>query len=141
MNLGQAIHTFREKSEQANELHRLRDRVEELEQLLGVVSGDAVDRFIAMKLTPGERRLVNILFGWKVVRRDRLFVALYGGRIECDQPEIQTLDVVMCRVRKYLAGFDIAINTERNVGWFMTPENKQKLSKLADWLLSGEQST
>jgi hypothetical protein len=138
MNVAMAIDTLRAKASDANELHRLRDRVEELEQLLGIVAEDVVDRFIALGISPGEKRILNVLFTWKLVRREKLYTLLYGNRPECDQPDVRTIDVQICRLRKYLSAFNIAIGTQRDAGWFITEENKEKLKNLADWLLSGE---
>ncbi|MEN6535687.1 MAG: helix-turn-helix domain-containing protein [Bryobacteraceae bacterium] len=132
----QAIEMLRRYSGAANELHRLRDRVEELETILGL-SEESVDRFIGLKLSPAEKQIVNILFKWKLAHRERIYAALYGSRLECDQPEIRTLDVHLHRIRKYLASFHIAIGTQRGAGWFLTEENREKLANLAARLGAG----
>lgn len=137
MNIDMAIHTLREKSSEANELHRLRDRIQELEQLLGIVAEDAVDRFIFMNLSPTERRILNILFTWKRVQREKLYTLLYGERLECDQPEIKVIDVWLSKLRSKLAPYGIIFETEFNAGWFMTQPNKDKLAALADQLNNG----
>ena len=142
-----AIAILREKANQANELYRLRDRVEELEQLLGLVSDETVDRFVAFKISPTERLILNVLFTWKLVRRENLFTLLYGNRLECDQPDIKLLDIYVCRLRKYLSRLDIAICTQKswskemNGGWFMTPEDKEKLSRVAEQMRDGKAKT
>lgn len=133
----QAIERLRHYAGAANELQQLRDRVEELEAMLGM-AGEDIDRFVALALTPTERKIVGILFSWKLVRRETLYTALYGSWLECDQPEPRVIDVFICRVRKYLAPFDITIEHQPKAGWFLTEANKEKLALLAEQLKTGE---
>jgi hypothetical protein len=137
MNVNLAIDRLREKADQANELHRLRDRVEELEELLGLVSRDGVDRFVLFRLSRTERKILNVIFSWNLVRREKLYALLYGSRPESDQPEIKVLDTYVCRLRIFLRQFDIVINTQRADGWFMAPLEKQKLAKVLDQINAG----
>lgn len=136
MNIDGAITTLRTKSDEANELYRLRYRVQELEELLGLVKDDTVDPFHALNISPTCRHILNVIATLDLARKDRIYTLIYGGRPECDQPADAVIDVYVVRIRKYLQGFDIAIDTQRgctgnNYGWFFTPENKEKLRALA----------
>lgn len=131
MNVDAAIDTLREKAGQANELQRLRDRVEELEELLGVHGEDKIDPLVSLALTPMERRVLGVIYRWELVRRPKLYTLLYGARPECDQPAIKLLDVWVSKVRRYLTPFGIMIDHQDGAGWFMTEENKAKLAALA----------
>jgi two-component system cell cycle response regulator CtrA len=139
MNVDNAIATLREKSGQANELQRLRDRVEELEELLGIVSKDVVDPLSSLGLASTETRILNCLNDWNVVRRKNLWILLYSGRREDEQPDMKVLDVYVSKLRKRMSPFGIEVATLRagwgtgndtDGGWFMTQQNKEKLRAL-----------
>lgn len=109
-----------------SELQQLRDRVEELEEALGIAAGQ-LDQFGCLGLAPLPTSLMGMLYKSNIVSREAAFVALYGSRIECDQPDIKNLDVYIWRVRDRLKRYGITVNSQRGVGWYMTQENKAKL--------------
>lgn len=125
----QAIESLKHFAGKANELQSLRDRVEELEELLGI-AGEPFEAFHSLPLTPPQKAILGLLYKGKMVRRETAYTAIYGGRAECDQPDERIIDVRLVVVRKVLSQFDIFIETQWGVGWFMTAENKEKLREL-----------
>lgn len=124
-----AIDSLRHFAGKANELQLLRDRVEELEELLGL-SREKQHVFWRLKLTPTQRAFISLLYYGGLLRRHAVFSALYGARLECDQPEEKILDVVLSKARIELSLHGICVQTQRGVGWFMTMDNKLKLRAL-----------
>lgn len=125
----QAIESIKHFAGKANELQSLRDRVQELEELLGLAREQA-DIFHRLKLSPQQKALLGLLYRSNLVRRYTAYNALYGARQECEQPEDRILDVQICKIRTRLMPLGISIETQRAAGWFMTAENKERLSAL-----------
>lgn len=125
----QAIESVRHFAGKANELQSLRDRVEELEELLGLRQEQA-DAFHKLRMSPQQKVFLSLLYRSMLVRKYTAFNAIFGARMECEQPDENILAVQICKMRKILARFDISIETQRTAGWFMTPENKEKLREL-----------
>jgi len=104
------------------ELERLRDRVEELEELIGLT----IDLpFYRLALSPTQARLLGLLLKRDFVTRDFAFVAMYGGRPEADQPDIKCIDIYIHFLRKKLDQYGISIRTRG--GYFMEPADKKRL--------------
>jgi len=129
----QAIDSLKHFAGKANELQALRDRVQELEELLGL-SQTTRDKLFILRLSPQQTALVALLYRGQLVRRSAAYTAIFGARHECEQPEEGILDVQMSRVRATLRPLGVSIETHRGVGWFMTPENKEKLRLLIEEL-------
>jgi two-component system cell cycle response regulator CtrA len=85
-----------------------------------------------LRLSPMERNVLRVFLTHKTVTKERLFTALYGLRAEADQPEVKTLDVHICYVRKALREFKIEIQTVWGEGWRMLPEEKSKIAALLE---------
>jgi two-component system cell cycle response regulator CtrA len=104
----------------------LRDRVEELEQILGMKN----DQLYVLGLSFTPTKLLGLILHRKRVSRDQAMVALYDG---CnDRPDDRVIDVYMCHIRKALKPHDIQIETLWSVGWSMTEGNKQRLRELVE---------
>lgn len=88
------------------ELRRLRDRVEELEDIVGL---KAAARFPA-PMSPQQREILGILLT-RAIAMDALIAALYGRRPECDQPDnpSRVIFVQLTRLRAALAPHRLAI--------------------------------
>lgn len=117
------------------ELQQLRDRVAELEALIGV------DRDLPLRelLRPAYwhrdcEPMCGMLLKQEFVGRERAFIALYGGRTETDQPDIKIIDIVVCRLRQALRPYQVAIATSWGRGYYMTADNKRRLRALLDRL-------
>ena len=67
---------------QLAEMQRLRERVAELEDLLGVRTAD----FFPLRLRPQARIIFWLLLARSTVTAETLIGALYAGRPDCDRP-------------------------------------------------------
>jgi DNA-binding winged helix-turn-helix (wHTH) protein len=100
-----------------SETARLRDRVEELERLLGM-------RQILPRLwglTGREADVLGILLRRQVMTHAQLFEAIWGG--DSDR-SVKIVEVVVCKLRAKLRPHGVAIRTEHGVGYFIPPESK-----------------
>jgi len=112
-----------------DELQRLRDRVEELERLVGLDRDLAMRIRHAWRVTPEESRVLAILVKRAFATHDTIYTILYGARPECDQPEMKIVDVMICKVRKSLRqnGIRARIRTKWGDGYYMTRADKGDL--------------
>lgn len=122
-----------------NELEFLRNRVAELEEVVGLTADlprSLIPRAMAGTRAgaPGALRFIGILLARPFGHREGIYTALYGGRPEADQPIDKILDVTVCYARKILADHDIQIQTIRGEGWRLTDANKAKLRTVIERL-------
>jgi DNA-binding response OmpR family regulator len=115
----------------AAELAFLRDRVAELEAILGI-RDSALDPLYLLNLTRTQVAIVGLLYRSKVVSKDTLYTALYGGRSECDWPVAKTLDVQLNHTRQRLKPHGIEIRNKIGVGWFFDAESKQRIRRIVE---------
>jgi DNA-binding response OmpR family regulator len=101
----------------AAETMRLRDRIDELERLLGM--RPMLPRI--WKLTPREADVFGILLKRQVMSQTQLFEAIWGG--DSDR-ETKIVEVMICKLRAKLRPHGIAIRTEHGVGYFIPPASK-----------------
>ena len=111
-----------------DEMQCLRDRVEELENLLGL-------RIEPPRAIPGVRgigwKLIGLLLRHPMVGREFAFRALYGDRPEIDQPlDLRIIDINICRLRVALRPYKVAIQCEIGTGYFLDEKNKTRLAAL-----------
>lgn len=107
-----------------NELQALRDRVEELEALIGL-------RLPApMELRRQEAEVAGILLkaNGRCVSKEFIYRAIYGHRAESDQPELKSVDVLICTLRKKLKPRGIEIRTKWATGHYLDPDSRTRLS-------------
>jgi hypothetical protein len=111
----------------ANELQLLRDRVEELEELLGM--GPSVNaKIVALGFTRAEASVLGLLLKREgCVSRDFLWTALYGSRAEGDQPHDRLVDVWIMKCRRKLKRFKVEIVTVWGSGWLISKDDKSRL--------------
>jgi ribosome biogenesis SPOUT family RNA methylase Rps3 len=106
-----------------SELQRLRDRVEELEQILGMDEDDVslIRQVTGLAHTPAT--MVSILYRRRVIlTKETLHQAIYGGMAECDQPQVRVLDSLIHQARKALRPYDVNIHTVYGGGGFSMDE-------------------
>jgi hypothetical protein len=113
-------------------IQQLLDRIAELERVIGMDESLARRVQRSAGTTPMESRMLAMIFTREEVSRECLHVALYGLRPEDQQPEMKTLDTLLCKVRTALRQYDIEIETVVGVGWRMTLHNKKLLRELLD---------
>jgi hypothetical protein len=95
-------------------LERCHDRIAELTELLGGAPSDLVKLRRALKAKPAACEIIGFMLKRQYCTRAAIFAYLYGARPECDQPEIQIIDVQMCHVRETLESLGIKV---RHDGW------------------------
>ena len=118
-----------------SELQRLRDRVLELEDALGLTAEipyPLVPQHTGM--TKSLAKLFCLLIHRPFVSRDAAYTVLFGGRPECDQPAGKIIEPMVCNLRKTLRRYDISIETRWGMGYYMTDENKRKVHGLKETL-------
>lgn len=102
----------------------LRERVDQLEGVLF-----RTDRSLPVEwlLTPQEARLLGALIKREHCTKDQLMMALYGDRHSGEEAEPKIVDVVICKTRRKLKPFNIAIKTHWGHGYFIPPEQRKLL--------------
>lgn len=111
---------------ESSEIERLRDRVSELEDAMGLTA--KLPRRLLSE--PMIDRFIGILLARPFGDRDAIYSTLYGGRPESDQPDIKILDIYASRSRKILRRWDIEVKTLYGRGWWIDSSNKTKLRAL-----------
>jgi hypothetical protein len=82
-------------------------------------------------LTRAESCFVNTLLSLGEASRDRLYHAMYGDRLDVEQPEPRVIHVFVCNVRQKLKAFGITITTVWGVGYAMSASDAARLRALA----------
>jgi len=116
----------------ATELERLRDRVEQLEQALGVDRSLTSRLRTAFGLEPGVAQVMGMLMKRDFVTHDALYVVLYAARPECDWPDARIVDTQISRPRRALRRHGITIRTQWGEGWSMSPADKARVHAVMD---------
>jgi hypothetical protein len=112
---------------ETDELERLRNRVAQLEGLLGVCD-DMVCRYrLAFDLQAEQGRLLGLLMNRHVMRFDEAHDLLYGDRPEDQQPGLPIVRVQVHKLRKKLKPHDIEVTTLAGDGWALVPEMKRRV--------------
>jgi hypothetical protein len=118
-----------------SETEQLRNRLDELEALLGVGNDDVSRLLTVLDSTPPQCEMVGFMLRRAVATRTALHTVLFGARPECDQPEMKLIDVQMVKVRAALKKLGIDVRTEwGSGGWAITSADKARLRRL----MSGE---
>jgi len=107
-------------------LNHAMERIAQLEAILGFRDVSILG------FTPGQSRMLGLLLRKGTVTKDMLFDALYGDRPDADVPDLKTIDVLVCQLRRKLKPHGIAFKTWYGVGYFMDEASKQKLRGLAE---------
>ena len=112
-----------------SEIEQLRERVAELEALLGLSAiKPARRRFLG--LTPTEAELLGVLLSRPFVSKAVAYEALFGDRQECEQPGEKVIDVYIHRLRKYLRTYRLTIDTVHAKGWCIPGEDQQRAREI-----------
>ena len=100
---------------QRQEIEMLRERVRYLERLL--VPDDVVIK-PEWGLVNAERRCFAALTTRDVVKKEHLFIALYGDRLDADAPVDEcVVESHISKMRKKLRRFGIKVTAQRFVGY------------------------
>lgn len=114
-----------------SETEQLRNRVIELEALLGVGNDDVSQLLRVLDATPQQAEIVGFMLRRAVATRDALLTILFGNRPECDHPEPKLIDVQMVKVKRALDKVGIKVQTEWGYGgWALARADKAKLKAM-----------
>jgi DNA-binding response OmpR family regulator len=105
-------------------IEELRDRVEELETLLGLKT-KLPD---AYGLSPTEEKFVGILLKRKVVNREMFLTAIYGGLTD---RTTHLVGMNIWNIRRKLAPWGITIKNQWGRGYYLDDEARAALSEVA----------
>lgn len=120
----------------AAEIERMRDRIAELEELLGLRI-PVPPAFAPRRANFSRGRmwaLICFLAKREFVSHEAITVALWGD-IEIDQrPNAKGQDVYICHLRKFLRAYDIELRTAWGKGWYFDAVNRRKVRALIEQL-------
>lgn len=114
------------------EMEKMRDRLEQLEQILGIDRSETGRIRTAFGLEPDLARILGMLLKRNFVSHESLYVVMYGHRPECEWPDAKVLDVQICKLRRRLKRHEILITTRWGEGWSMSVPNKVKARAILD---------
>jgi len=111
-----------------SEIQRLRDRVEELEELLGIGRDDLAQYRDALKVKGSKLKILGALMKRNVtISRAALLTMLQGAR-PGDISDERLIDVHVCTLRKRLPT-GVTIRTDWGVGYYMDRASKDALRR------------
>jgi hypothetical protein len=113
----------------SDELQRLRDRIEDLEIELGCTGNDPL-RFLVIRQK--ERDLLGILLRRETMSKETACMALYGSLVERERPDDKIINVMLSRIRAALRRYDIKIESDYGVGWYIRAAEKAKLREIIE---------
>lgn len=116
-----AVAQLRHYAGKATELSRLRERIADLEELLGLK--DAIPlRIIGVQ--PKTLQMIGVLLRREFVSRDMAMTALYPNEEERTRNNIE---VRICYARRFCRQHDVNIVTVHGSGWYIPAGDKVKL--------------
>jgi DNA-binding response OmpR family regulator len=122
--------TLRYWEGERGELEALRDRVAELEEIVGLREKEPFLQ--RLPLTPQQVAILGVLYAAKggvVVTRVHVYEIVFGMRQECEQPDPKIIDTVICKMRPRMMSNGVEIETVWGRGWLMTEQSKENLRK------------
>lgn len=105
----------------------LRDRLAMLEETIGL----RLETPLVLGLTGQEAKLFGILVKRELVTKEAAMVAIYGNQPNTEV-EIKIVDVFICKMRKKLKAYDIAIETVWGRGFLMPAASKANAAALLE---------
>jgi DNA-binding response OmpR family regulator len=110
----------------------MQDRIEELEDLLGLHLPLVDLNRKRLGVTPKESQILSLLLAanGKVCPREFMYRAMYGDRIDVDQPLAQTLNVTVLHLRKKLKHLGVRVLCEFGVGYYINTDDCGKLLEM-----------
>jgi hypothetical protein len=115
------------------EKQRLRDENDELRERVRQLEEHLRQKFLSpphLGFTRTEDVLLGCLLSREVARRDFMHWALYSDRTDEDIPDIKALDSLICILNRKLKRIGIRILNKWGVGYFLPPQEKEKLKEL-----------
>lgn len=106
-----------------------RDELEERIRQLRALIAPKTDFPLQLGLTPSEAVIASVLMTRPLARRDVLIEALW---VDGDVPNeyYQTIRTLISRLRSKFAVYGVTIHNKYAEGWFMTLDDRRKLSAI-----------
>lgn len=101
-NYKRSAHSIRREVGHMRPTEAVEFLLELIDQILPGLKEDHVDLLMEHGFTGSEARLLSMLIFDKMVAKESIYVALYGGR-QGDIAEPKIIDVFVCKVRKKIA--------------------------------------
>lgn len=111
-----------------SEIQRLRDRVEQLEDLLGIGSAMTKQLSAAFGLTQCQAKMLGVLLSRSMATKDAMYFVLYGDRPESEQPLSESvIKKHFVKLRRRLEPKGVRIDAIYGQGWKLANEHKAKI--------------
>ncbi len=105
------------------EVQTLRDRIEELESLIGITQ-----KLPELGLSRTEMKILGVIVSRKIASQETIHGAVYGGASE---RQVKTIDVHVCNIRRKLAPMGYEIKTSWGNGLYMEEAARASLKEAA----------
>lgn len=122
------------KDEQIADLRDQLDLAQErIKQLEVLVHGERDDEFVhrartTLGLPPLAAKMLCAVVRKGQVRKQAIFVAVYGNRLEV--PDIRVIDVMMVRVRNALKPYGARVDTLFGYGYQMSDDDRHAIERI-----------
>lgn len=103
----------------------LRERIAALEKQIGFKPLPP-----GLGLTPYEEAVFLMLMHRDACTKEQLMSGVYDHRYVGDLPNIKIIDVYICKLRKKLKGFGVAIDTHWGRGYSISPAAKRHANEM-----------
>lgn len=114
-----------------SEIQRLRDRIEQLEEMLGIGRDTTLQLRLKLGLTKCQAKMLGILVKREVVSWEAMHFVLYGDRPEADQPWSEAnLRKHIVLLRRRLEPTGIKVDAVHGQGWMLGNEHKAKVKEI-----------
>lgn len=112
-----------------SELQQLRDRIDELEYLLGITG--VVPEYFALEMAPARRTVLGLLIKRPLVTKEAIIIATRSGQAHKDDPNGALAICYVHHVRRFLQKrYSIKVHTAWGQGWFLDIADRKKLQQL-----------
>lgn len=118
-----------ERIKMCSDCQILKDRIEELEELIGQGKQQWHKYAIKFKLTPTEAKIFSYIATHKFSNETNLIIALYGN---LNPPSSNGIRVLVYRIRQKLSEYKLTIQSKAYIGYWMDDTDKLKLNKLME---------
>ncbi|HEX5509850.1 MAG TPA: helix-turn-helix domain-containing protein [Pseudolabrys sp.] len=113
-------------------VQRLRDRIDELEAVLGTERSMVSRLRQAFGLNRRQAQILGTLLARDMVTRPALYAVLYGDSPDDKWPDDKVLDSHTCCLRRALRNKGVSIRTHWGEGWSIAPADKARIRVMLD---------
>ena len=114
----------------AEDINALRDRIQELEELLGMRLPQPRLGVLSTVRKTGWK-ILGLLLKRGLITREYTYSALYGAKPESEQPvDPRVIDQHICRINKTLKLHGVRVRTEYGVGYYIDEQSREALKSM-----------